>query len=33
MVGTVSFNHNIDDVVQAVEGVGVAVLILGGLGP
>ena len=27
-----SFNHNIDDVVQVVEGVGVAILLLGGLG-
>jgi uncharacterized membrane protein len=28
----VSFNHNVDDVVQAVEGVGVAILVVGGLG-
>jgi uncharacterized membrane protein len=28
----VSFNHNIGDVVQVVEGVGVAILLLGGLG-
>ena len=27
-----SFNHNIEDVVQVVEGVGVAILLLGGLG-
>lgn len=27
-----SFDHNVDDVVQAVEAVGVAVLVLGGLG-
>jgi uncharacterized membrane protein len=28
----VSFNHNIEDIVQVVEGAGVAVLVLGGLG-
>jgi uncharacterized membrane protein len=27
-----SFNHNVDDVVQVVEGVGVAILVVGGLG-
>ncbi len=26
-----SFNHNVENVVQAVEGVGVAILVLGGL--
>ena len=29
---TMSFNHNVEDVVQVVEGVGVAILLLGGLG-
>ena len=27
-----SFNHNVENVVQVVEGVGVAILLLGGLG-
>jgi uncharacterized membrane protein len=26
-----SFNHNVDDVVQVIEGVGVGILVLGGL--
>ncbi len=30
-VGTLSFNHNIDNVVQVVESVGVAILVVGGL--
>ncbi len=31
MVNAVGFNHNIENVVQVVEGVGVAILALGGL--
>ncbi len=30
-VGTLSFNHNVENVVQVVEGVGVAIMVLGGL--
>ena len=30
-VGTLSFNHNIENVVQVVESVGVAILVVGGL--
>ena len=31
MVSAVGFNHNVENVVQVVEGIGVAILVLGGL--